>query len=190
MADKKLFQQAGLEMVAIVFSVMLALLLNDWWQDHRTEVAHRQTLILIEAELNTNRADLEEAIAYYQDIGSKIGAVLQDGVTDDEAREVMEYCCELMSGGTGRTAHEMAVITGLYSWLAPDVAATLFAPFVGQEDLKDFISAFTSGLMTTDPTDADELFRRYYIFATSLKPSLEELLELTITAIAAIENLE
>jgi len=177
-------------MVAIVFSVMLALLLNDLWQDRRTEASHYKTLSLIEAELKSNRAELEEAIAYYNGISPKIAAVLQGGVTDEEAREVMTYCCELMSGGSGRTAHEMAIITGLYAWLEPNTSVVLIAPFVGQEDLNTVSQSLTSGLMNTDPTDPGEFFSRYYIIATSLAPSFEELLELTNAAIASLEALE
>jgi hypothetical protein len=190
MADKKLYQQAGLEMIAIVFSVMLALLLNDLWQDRRTAASHEKTLSLIKVELNSNRAELEEAIAYYKEISPKISAVLQDGVTDEEAREVMTYCCELISGGSGRTAHEMAIITGLYAWLEPDTSVVLIAPFVGQEDLNIVSQGMTSGLMNSDMTDPEEFFARYNIIAMSLAPSFEELLVLTNAAIDSLEALD
>lgn len=190
MAEKNLIQQAGLEMVAIVVSVLLALYLNNWWMDRQTETGHKKTLTLIAAELDANRAELEDAIKYYSDVSPKITAVLVDGVTTEEAQEIMTWCCELMSSGSGRTAHEMAVITGLYAALDPGVAAAIIAPFVGQEDLKDISSALTFGLVTiTDLNDPEEFFGRYYIFAMSITPSLQELLEVTNVAIAAVDEL-
>lgn len=188
MADKRLVQQAGLEMIAIVVSVLLALFLNNWWQDRQTQASHAKTLHLILTELTANRTEQEAAVKYYQDIAPKIATVLKDGVTDEEAQEVMTYCCELMSAGSGRTAHEMAIITGLYAALDPDIAAAIIAPFVGQEDLKDITAALTNSLMSTaDLNDPERFFKSYYIFATTMAPSLEELLGLTTAAIATVE---
>lgn len=191
MANGKLVQQAGLEMVAIVTSVLLALFLNNWWQERETQSSHDKTLALIATELEANRVELEEAITYYKDISPKIAAVLIDGVTAEEANQVMTYCCELMSSGSGRTAHEMAIITGLYAALDPDIAAAIIAPFVGQEDLKDIMSSLTDGMVgAADLNNPEEFFKRYYIFAMTMTPSLEELRDLTSVAILAIKELE
>lgn len=191
MADRKLVQQAGLEMVAIVTSVLLALFLNNWWQERQTQSSHDKTLALIVTELKANSTELEEGITYYTDIAPKIAAVLKDGVTIEEAQEVMTWCCELMLSGSGRTAHEMAIITGLYAALDPDLAASIIAPFVGQEDLKDIMSSLTDGMVgAADLNNPEEFFKRYYIFAMTMTPSLEELRDLTNAAITAIEMLE
>ena len=188
MADRRLIQQAGLEMVAIVTSVLLALFLNSWWQDRQIQSSHDKTLTLIVTELKANRAELDEGITYYSDIAPKIAAVLKDGVTIEEAQEVMTYCCELMSAGSGRTAHAMATITGLYAAIDPDLAATIIAPFVGQEDLKDIMSSLTDGMVGAANLDnPEEFFKRYYIFAMTMTPSLAELRDLTDVAISAIE---
>lgn len=188
MADKRLVQQAGLEMIAIVVSVLLALFLNNWWQDRQTQTSHHKTLTLILTELKANRTELKEGITYYSDIAPKIAAVLKDGVTIEEAQEVMTYCCQLMSAGSGRTAHEMAIITGLYAALDPDIAAAIIAPFVGQEDLKDIMSSLTDGMVgAADLNNPEQFFKRYYIFAMTMTPSLEELLGLTNAAIATVE---
>lgn len=190
MADNRLIQQAGLEMVAIVMSVLLALFLNNWWQDRQTETNHAKTLVLITGELSENRTDLVEAIDYYKSISPKVAAIMPDGVTQEEANEMMKECCELMSSGTGRTSHEMAIITGLYSALDPNISARIITAFVGQEDLKSITDTMTQGMMAAvDVNDPGDFFGRYYVFTMSITPSLEELLGITDEAIAAIEDL-
>lgn len=190
MGNQRLIQQAGLEMMAIVISVLLALFLSNWWQDRQTSDGHAKTLNLLMAELEANRADQEETITYYKDIIPKVAAVMQDGVTAEEAQDIMTWCCELMSSGTARTAHEMAIITGLYASLEPGLAAAIIAPFVGQEDLRDITSAMTNSLMNAaDVNDPTKFLRSYYIFAATMTPSIEELLGTTSIAIKSIDEI-
>lgn len=183
------YSQIGLEMGAIVFSVLLALLLNDWWSDRKTDAQHQKTITLIKTELQANRDDLVEAITYYRDIAPKIEEAMKDGFTDEEVAAIMDVCCDLMSGGTGRTSHEMAIITGLYASLEPETAALIIAPFVGQEDLQPVIQSFSDALVASDMSDPSGLLMRYYVFAMSITPSLEELKGITDEAIAVIEGM-
>lgn len=187
MGNQRLIQQAGLEMVAIIISVLLALFLSNWWQDRQTAESHTKTLNLLMVELEANKAEQEEAIAYYKDITPKVATVLEDGVTPEEMQEIMKFCCELMSTGSGRTAHEMAVITGLYASLEPDIAAAVITPFVGQEDLKEISFAMTNSLMNAaDMNDPAKFLRSYYLFTSTMMPSIEELLGITNVAIKTI----
>lgn len=190
MGNQRLIQQAVLEMVAIIISVLLALFLSNWWQERQIYDGHTKTLTLLTVELEANKAEQEEAIAYYKDIIPKVAGVLKDGVTDEEAQDIMTYCCELMSSGTGRTAHEMAVMTGLYASLEPSIAAAIIAPFVRQEDLKDITFAMTNSLMdAADTSDPGKFLRSYYMFAATMTPSIEELLDTTNAAIKSIDEM-
>ena len=114
---------------------------------------------------------------------------MKDGFTDEEVAAIMDVCCDLMSGGTGRTSHEMAIITGLYASLEPETAALIIAPFVGQEDLQPVIQSFSDALVASDMSDPSGLLMRYYVFAMSITPSLEELKGITDEAIAVIEGM-
>lgn len=190
MSERGFIKQAGLEMTAIVVSVLLALFLNSWWQSREVKANHQKTLALLQNELVANRAETLEAIAYYKRVAPEILAVMPDGVTNEEAAAVMKNCCQIMSGGSSRTSHEMAVLTGLYADLDPEDAASIISAFVGQEDLRLASETMTAGIMTTVNTkDLNTFFDRYYIFTISITPSLEELLTLIDDALTTTERL-
>lgn len=188
--NKDLLQRAGVEGFAIVFSVLLALFLNNWWEQSKIDAGHFKTLNLIETELKANQDELQQAIAYYEDLAAKIQAALPEGVTEEEAAALMEICCQLDSGGSHLTAHETAVLTGFYAWLEPSSATTIMSPFVGQKNVNEAAMVLTNIILNVDPNDLTDFFQRYLILSTSLAPSLKEVLEETDKGLAEVARLK
>ncbi|TNE56925.1 MAG: hypothetical protein EP340_10380 [Alphaproteobacteria bacterium] len=188
--NKDLLQRVGLETFAIVFSVLLALFLNSWWAQSKVDAGHYKTLDLIEAEMKANQVELEAAIAYYDDVIKRIQAALPDGITEEEARRLMENCCQLEAGGSHLTAHETAVLTGFYAWLEPSSASAIMSPFVGQKEVNDAAMVLTNVILNVDPEDLTGFFQRYLILSTSLRPSIQDLLAQTNSGLEEVARVK
>ncbi len=176
-----------MEAIAIVMSVLFALFLNDWWQDRDTRQSHKKTLILIQNELVANKEELTIAIDYYDRITPRIQKCLNSDPNAEHPNEIMKECCEFKDGGGVRTAHETAMLTGLYSYLESDSSAKIVSSYLGYAEMRPFFDASLFAIMTSDVTKPEEILSRFLVFSLSVRPSLSELLEETQASIAEVD---
>ena len=73
MAQKKInFASIVVEAIMIVFTVLLALTLNEWRSNNKAEALTEKVLVNILRELKTNQADLEAKKDYHLEMSDKL----------------------------------------------------------------------------------------------------------------------
>lgn len=160
------WQIVSFEVVAIVFSVLFALFVSEWWQAREEAENHRRVLVLLVAELETNRDEIRETIEYYTEMSEALGPILSEEEVEIEKLEAIEGCCTLRFGGEVRTAHEMAMLTGLYTALDPTISSDIVAPYIGYESVELLQEVNLAKMIETAGTGEPEAnAMSYYVFA-------------------------
>lgn len=146
-AQKRRWITLGVEAVLIVFSVLLALALDEWRQSSadRRRVARIQETIT--DELERNRARIREGLPYHENIHKSTQRFLEQNVVpggdgpvlrQEPSREALGLTKGLgISGNLGRTGWDLALNSGALEQMDFDLTVVLSHAYAKQEDLEE-----------------------------------------------------
>ncbi|HEX8212544.1 MAG TPA: hypothetical protein VF584_20370 [Longimicrobium sp.] len=136
----------------IVFSILLALAADGWWEERENLNRARRSLVTFEHEIQQNRADLSKLLPYHRTLERSFS----HAATTHTVRSVTDWHrIEGWAGGFHPaflldTAWKTALATGVISHLDYETVAALSRVYVLQERLDAYNR---STLSTMDPTD-------------------------------------
>jgi len=181
------WKMAALEVGAIIFSVIFALMLSEWWQGLEERAHHTRVLELIQSELASNRDELAESITYYERMIESLRPLMSnDSVTQQELLAI-EGCCNMGLGGNNRNAYETGAHIGLFTALDPELSNTIVAPYVGGQALAPMKEISLQSMLASDLTDTKRRISSYFIFVSVMTPAEQEIVDLIDEALLGVE---
>lgn len=71
------WRRLGVEMFAIVASVLLALTVNEWWEGREDRQRAREAVIQFRSELRRNRSEVADALEYHRSMRGRVADLVK-----------------------------------------------------------------------------------------------------------------
>lgn len=181
------WKMAAFEVSAIIFSVIFALMISEWWQDREETAHHTRVLELIQGELQLNREELSESVTYYSEMIEGLRPLMSKETVTQQDLLGVDGCCNMALGGSTRNAYETGAHTGLFTALDPELSNAIVAPYVGNEALAPMHEISLQAMMSSDLTDNKRRISSYFMYINVITPAEQEIVDLIDVALERIE---
>lgn len=123
------------ESAVVVFSILLALAVNEWWDQRETEAAVQRSLRSIQGEMERNRSRLEEVARYHRELADTLKTLVNAGA--EEVPEGVPAHGWLQTPELTSAAWRGAGTTGTASEMPHDLVLILSEAYREQEQYEE-----------------------------------------------------
>ncbi len=188
------WHRLGLEMFAIVASVLLALTVNEWWEGREDRHRAREAVVQFRAELRQNRDAVAEALEYHRSMHERISGLVERVEAGDEY-DPQDDGPPLTRGFRPpvprSTAWRTAAATAALQELDYEVVSRVSDAYTMQEVVTETFDRILRGFMRPETFEAGrpEALLRFVLVSLNDVVSIENsLLDAYDRALAALER--
>ena len=132
--DKTTFKTIALEVFSVVFAVLLALGLNNWWKERSNIELGEEALKSIVAEMDRNMHELDTAVDQLQIQLDNLNLEREKYENNTDSTYTLGYSHTVLSNNAWRTAN----ITQAILYIDPDIIMEISDIYSIQELYSDF----------------------------------------------------
>lgn len=168
-------QEYLIQALLIVFSVILALFLNEYRNNLKAKNELDKTLANLQTEIENNRKILQDLIPYHQSVYNRLNSISQSDSAISTLKSPLIYgIIELFPKGLfpntpGNSAWEVLLATGQLSQIEIDQAQHLSKLYSSQESIDDLVDEIYAFVVNRDILNESEVRGNLLILSLHLQ---------------------